>query len=349
MLMPRRQRYRTAFVRQKRQPTVALRHGVKRILTTLSVLSIRPSSQFAASNSQLLVIHSPCGVSGGRGIRIMRGMFVTPMVFAMALNIAPVVARSIDFPCGTAGTVTETSNGKRASITINLTNSDRNISNPDPKYGWPITIQLNGNEMPPYTATVSVGSLEGIPPHLNGFPGVCDIKQTTKILQNTGEVADLEIESIFHDPDTNQALIQDVFGTIAGKLGFESPVRVPDLFADTNGDGLVGEGDVLYSMVDVNEYIEKTVSFSLGDTFRITNGLAAGLPGMMFSSSPFIYSAATGFSGTPVDLDGTIEAFHELTPTPTIPEPMTFFLLGIGIVGLLSCGRLHNGGTQNAL
>jgi hypothetical protein len=247
-------------------------------------------------------------------------------------------AKNIDFPCGTAGTIAEKASGP-ATVTVYLTNNDRNIT-PVPE--WPKTVMLTANDKPPFTAILSAGTLETNPPHLRGYPGVCDAKQITKMMKSTGEVADLDLESIFHDPDTDQFLIQDLFGTIAGNLGFETPVRVPDLFADTNGDGMLGEGDVLYSTVDMSQYIHVLPDFALGDTFTISNGLIAGLPGMMFSTTPFTYDPIVGISGTPANLEGTVEALHEITPVPDIPEPASLLLVGSGALALIGYARCRS-------
>ena len=260
---------------------------------------------------------------------------------------APASAGDKDFPCGTGGFVLEKSNARSVTVEIDLTDSNRNVSNPDPKYGWPKTIELNAGNG--YMERVMVGIVDPNPtPHVVGFPGICDIKQTTRIIRGAnrtgnaggvGLVADLELESIFVDPDTGRLLLQGLFATIAGRLGDGITVLVPDIFGDVNGDGVLGDGDTLYSMVDMTLYLDAIPTFSLGDTFRIVNGRVAGLRGMIFSSTPFTYNAVDGFVGSMVTLDGTVEALHGITPVTEIPEPSTWFLVTVGMLCLAGWAR----------
>jgi len=47
------------------------------------------------------------------------------------------------------------------------------------------------------------------------------------------------------------------------------------------------DDDVLYSLVDLNTYLNSIPSFSLGDSFAVVDGTTPALPGMSFSTTPF--------------------------------------------------------------
>ena len=105
---------------------------------------------------------------------------------------------------------------------------------------------------------------------------------------------------------------------------------MPDLYADTNGDGVIGTGDNLYSLINLNDALTvPEPSFSLGDPFNIVNGRVAELPSMYFSSTPFVFDLAnigavdgliyTPFTGKAVAI--TDHAFFD------VPGPLP--LLGV--------------------
>ena len=66
-------------------------------------------------------------------------------------------------------------------------------------------------------------------------------------------------------------------------------VSVPDLWADTNGDGMIGSGDILYSLVDLRAYLNggngPVPAFVPSESFTIVNGRVASLPGIMAVAS----------------------------------------------------------------
>lgn len=135
---------------------------------------------------------------------------------------------------------------------------------------------------------------------LNGI-AACDVKNITNLdRRSPGETADLDIESLFID-STDNVRFEDVFGRIRIALGTGGEVLIPDLYADTNGDGILDDSDTLYSLVDLHQYLQAIPTFSLGDTFMIVNGEVNSLPGMLFSSTPFTFDPAVGPLSTPYD------------------------------------------------
>src|SRR5262249_6567493 len=147
-----------------------------------------------------------------------------------------------------------------------------------------------------------------------------------------GEISNLAIEAVFLDPSTGAYGLGNVFGTISRFVGDNNTITIPDLYADTNGDGTIGAGDILYSEVDLNAYLRNVPNFSLGDIFNIVNGTVNGLTGMQFSTTPFVFDASTGaFNGAPFNGTGVAMSTHDLTP---IPEPRGIFPLSLCLIGL---------------
>lgn len=149
--------------------------------------------------------------------------------------------------------------------------------------------------------------------------------------------SDLRIEAVFQDPTTGQFQLDNIFGALASKVGAGVEVLIPDLFSPTN--------NVLYGLVDLNTYLNNIPTFSLGDSFSITNGTTSALPGMDFSTTPFIFnptgafsgsSFGNGFFGTPYTGEAFALAAHGATATP---EPSTLALFCIGLLGLFAYGR----------
>ena len=176
---------------------------------------------------------------------------------------------------------------------------------------------------------------------------MCDVTQDIKILDPPlsagGEISNLSIEAVVPDPTTGGFGIANIFGVLAGTVGLETVVPIPDLFADTNGDGVLGTGDILYSVVDLNVYLSSIPTFTLGEEFDIVGGVVAGLPGMQFSSTPFTFDPNTGdFTGTPVTLAGFADAEHD---PEAIPELSTWSLLAAGFT-LLAFLRWRDVGTR---
>jgi hypothetical protein len=103
----------------------------------------------------------------------------------------------------------------------------------------------------------------------SGPVDVADFRQTTKRLQHSGEIADLSVEAVYLDPVTGKFVIGSIFGTLDAAVG-DASVAIPDLFADTNHDGSLDDGGllysvVLYSVVDLNKYLNSVPAFKLGE------------------------------------------------------------------------------------
>lgn len=180
-----------------------------------------------------------------------------------------------------------------------------------------------------------------------GLRGVCDAKNITDIpgRRNPREVGGggaqsvLSIESMYCDPNTvPHCVLYNIFDTIDFYLGANTSFSIPDLYADTNGDGEIDAGDVLYSLVDLNDYLANPIpNFSLGDTFTVVNGQVSQLPFMYFSTTEFDFDEATGFTtSTPYSGQATAFTQHDME-AEAIPEPTaTLSFLALGILGTAS-------------
>lgn len=151
----------------------------------------------------------------------------------------------------------------------------------------------------------------------------------------------LNIESLYKDPVTGLWSFEGVPAMMDAVFGPGVVIGIPDLYADTNGDGVIGAGDVLYSWVDMRVYLQHLHAYELGDHYTIVDGQVAGLPGMWFSSSeifldPVLGPQPTGgawFSSSTGDAEALSE--HDLD---TVPEPAIWLmmLLGLGATGVLA-------------
>jgi hypothetical protein len=225
-----------------------------------------------------------------------------------------------DIPCGSAAGIVREFSAVPANFTVRITQPGGAIMNPQPP-GFPVTVAgtpINGG-LNGYGATVNIPRF--------GF--ACDVKNTTQILpkkkraalaqaaalaSDGGEVSDLMLEAL--SVNAGQFQSQDLFGTITSFLGSDVEVEIPDLYADTNGDGSLDSGDVLYSLVDMSIYLQSAPAFSIGDTYSVVNGRVAGLPGMQFSTTEFTFDPATGFTGTDYTGMAEAETLHALQSTP---------------------------------
>jgi hypothetical protein len=236
-----------------------------------------------------------------------------------------------------SGVIDETTPKKEVMVTVTLSDFFYQVLKPDPMdpnaKAWPDGMQSQtfGTDVPKGANTIfGKARFKDLP------AGAYDFKQTTKILRDSGETADLSFESVFFNPTLGTFELDEVFATIADTVGYR-PVSVPDLFADTNGDGTIGEGDILYSIVDLDTYLQTEPAIGLGQRYTITNGVVPELPGMRFSRTPFVFDPAAGFnpiggSASLFDGEAVSDGVHDVTP---MPEPHTFGLVGVGVLGLL--------------
>jgi len=176
-----------------------------------------------------------------------------------------------------------------------------------------------------------------------GMPRVCDAQNdTTPPVAAGGGAAGgaravLSLESIFFDPNTGTFYLQNTFETISFLAGDGTVVRIPDLYADTNANGVIGDGDILYSLIDLDaSLLAPQPSFTLGDFFDIIDGQVAALPFMWFSTAPFVFDPSTGFTGTPYSGQAIAATEHDMF---TVPEPSTLFTLIFGLVAIAGFKR----------
>lgn len=180
-------------------------------------------------------------------------------------------------------------------------------------------------------------NFQNAPQHTNLMP------QAVGDVYAEGAINDLMIETIFFDVNSRQYYLVDDFAFIKHKIGLYVTVKIPDIFADTNNDGIIGTGDRLYSLVDLDLYLEAIPTFSLGDSFDIVNGTISGLPGMVFSTTPFIFDPVSGFTTTGLFTSTPNQTFgtegsayaHAYHPLRAVPEPASWAMMiaGFGMVG----------------
>lgn len=162
----------------------------------------------------------------------------------------------------------------------------------------------------------------------------------------------LNIESLYHDPVTGLWQFEGANGLIQAEFGGGVVVPIPDIYADTNGNGVIGTGDRLYSWVDLRVFIQTVQTFDLGDTYTIVDGRIAELPGMWFSSTeifldPVLGPQPTGGSwynsGAGAFAGGEAPGAYSEHDVSTIPEPQTWWLLvsgfGLAAIGLRRTAR----------
>jgi hypothetical protein len=259
--------------------------------------------------------------------------------FLFVLSARASIAVPVEVPIG--GIVKDCTNNFRANITISELTDDRfRTIDVD---GYPITKEANaGNN---FCVEFNIGD------HVIDRNGrrrpVMDAEQEVERIRSPGEKSILDLEAMIFDVGTNQFVLVSMFATIANQLGFGVELRIPDVFADTNKDGEIGFGDVLYGLVDLTEYVQSIPAFSLGDSVDIINGVVAQFPGMRFSTTPFTFDPNAGFSGTAVTAPGRIDAEHRLT---ALPEPGSVLLVLSGwlLVFLMLPRRRQPAATSTA-
>jgi hypothetical protein len=150
--------------------------------------------------------------------------------------------------------------------------------------GWPMTRRIDGLpnvigcttfDIPAAGANIGNGQRQDI----------YDIRQTTQVVprqsnnlleSDTGQVADLSVEAVFFDG--NQYMLGNIFDALSTKVGYMQ-VLIPDLFADVNGDGVIGEGDTLYSLVDLNVFLSFNTGVFTWTNIRYCTWKSSGIAG----------------------------------------------------------------------
>lgn len=264
----------------------------------------------------------------------------------MRKGVASLLFAAVVSPCGAAvsfprpveGVVTEECDHRLCEYMVWVTDARGGII---PAFGFPMRkFAALGEE-----AVFNIPERVQTGPNPGNDEAVFDVFQRTRIVADSGEENSLAIESVLFDPDTSTFALANIFGTLAERVGVGTKVRVPDLFADVNGDGVLGDGDVLHSLVDLTVFLAAVPTFQPGEVFEIIDGVAATLPGMMFSTSEFSFSETTGFTGTPYSGPASVEAFHGLT---AIAEPPAAGLLATALV-LLGFARYRRPRDFNAV
>jgi hypothetical protein len=202
--------------------------------------------------------------------------------------------------------------------------------------GWPKGATIQGNNSESFDIPDSV--------LVNGKPkNVLDVNAVWKDLKTgitTANVQTLAMESLQFDPTSGDYALVDIFTTLSNRLGPTGSVFVPNVLDDS------GTSD-LFSVVDLSVYLNAPPSFASGDIYSITNGTAASLPGMMFSTTPFTFDPSVGFVGTPFSGSGIVDGKSGLA---VVPEPSTLSLLAVGF-GLCGAAKLRtkrSGGIGNS-
>lgn len=187
-----------------------------------------------------------------------------------------------------------------------------------------------------------------VPKKGGGMQSSPDILQETVKQGKTGEIAILSIEAI--QGQVGGYFLQDIMDAIYFKVGINYTVIIPDVFADTDGNGILGTGDVLYSLVDLNTFLQSQPTVQPYEIYTLVNGMCNELPGMMFSTTPFTFDTAAGFTGTPFGGSGTTGvglAHHGLVAV--VPEPSTWLLFATAIFGLLGYGSHNSKGDRSTV
>lgn len=159
-------------------------------------------------------------------------------------------------------------------------------------------------------------------PSAGGAP--VDVKDYISVKRVNGLlVGSLNVEGVHVEGGVST--LWSVFGILSDRVGDDTVVPVPRLEA--------ADGTLLYCLADVNRYLDAVPAFSIGDHVSVTGGGVPGWGGFMVSTTPFTFSAASGWVGTAWSGETTIagEAQLQAVPTPGAGGALgTALLLGAG-------------------
>jgi hypothetical protein len=227
---------------------------------------------------------------------------------------------------GRGGTVTEHSSRPGATFVIHLTG----------QYYQDLGLDIHPPSIPD-----GAGGTTIVPVVVPAMPGLCDARNETFLPSRSGGPggprADLSIESVHFVEATQTWELLNIWGTIAQQVGNDVLIAIPDLYASDASGAL--DGVTLYSLVDLAIFLKDLPAFTEGQVFDIVNGQTAALPGMYFSTDPFTFDPATGFSDPPYT--GTAIALTEHGFASLVPEPAPVALLALGALVLLRGKRLQ--------
>lgn len=91
------------------------------------------------------------------------------------------------------------------------------------------------------------------------------------------------------------------------------------------------------------EFAKTIPAFTFGEDFAIVNGVSPLLPGMMFSTTPFVLLPG-GPSGTPFTGEAEVLTDH----IPSVAEPASMIALTFGLLGLRLARRRSRGYVPSA-
>jgi hypothetical protein len=104
-------------------------------------------------------------------------------------------------------------------------------------------------------------------------------------------------------------------------------------------------GTTLYENIDLTQWLSDYTGpgFSMpdvGNTFSISGGTDADLPGYSFGTAPMVFTPGSGWSN-PDPLTDAVVVRAYVDGDVAVPEPATLALLGSGIAALIGSGGLR--------
>ena len=152
-----------------------------------------------------------------------------------------------------------------------------------------------------------------------------------------GASSNFSVEALGHED--NQFVLVSVLTALADLLGINTPIGLAQFYADTNGDGMIGQADQLFSLVDLAMFLDAPTPFTVGDAFVISNGTSPGIPGWLFSTNEITFDPAHGFVVSAA-FSGTAVVGAVSTAAAVLPEPDMMPLLATAFALLVISLRL---------